>query len=71
MKKISLVLIAILAISCTSEKYQPNTVDLLSIEADANQFIDYQWSFIEESSVEQAKNICNEKEMVMGTDKAE
>ncbi|MGI9593507.1 MAG: nuclear transport factor 2 family protein [Patiriisocius sp.] len=71
MKKIYLVLIAILAISCTSEKSQPNTVDLLSIEADANKFIDSQWSFFEESSLEKAKNIFYEKGVLIGTDKAE
>ena len=60
MKKISLLLIVILAISRTSEKSQPNTVDLLSIEADANKFIDSQWSFFEESSLEKAKNIFYE-----------
>ena len=71
MKKVYLVLIAILGISCASKKSQPNTVALLSIEAKANKFIDSQWSFFEESSLEKAKNIFYEKGVLIGTDKAE
>lgn len=71
MKKISLLLLLFISFSCTNEKSESDNIDLVSLKAEANKFIDSQWDWFEESSLEKAKNIFYEKGILIGTDKAE
>ena len=71
MKKTYLAFILVLTLSCSSDKTQLNSVDLNSVKEEANKFIDSQWDFFENSSLESAKNVFYEKGILIGTDKAE
>lgn len=71
MKKTYLAFILVLTLSCSTDKTQLNSVDLNSVKEEANKFIDSQWDFFENSSLESAKNVFYEKGILIGTDKAE
>ena len=71
MKKTYLAFILVLTLSCSTDKPQLNSVDLNSVKEEANKFIDSQWDFFENSSLESAKNVFYEKGILIGTDKAE
>ena len=71
MKKTYLAFILVLTLSCSSDKTQLNSVDLNSVKEEANKFIDSQWDWFAESSLEKAKNMFYEKGILIGTDKAE
>ena len=71
MKKTYLAFILVLTLSCSSDKSKLNSVDLNSVKEEANKFIDSQWDFFENSSLESAKNVFYEKGILIGTDKAE
>jgi len=71
MKKISLLLLLFISFSCSNEKSKSDNIDLVSLKAEANKFIDSQWDWFEQSSIEKAKTIFYEKGILFGTDKAE
>jgi len=71
MKKISLLFLLFISFSCTDEKPESQPIDLMSLKAEANKFIDSQWDWFEESSLEKAKSVFYEKGILVGTDKAE
>lgn len=71
MKKIAFLLLLFISFSCSNEKSESNNIDLISVKVEANKFIDSQWDWFEESSLEKAKTIFYEKGILIGTDKAE
>ncbi|MDA8569358.1 nuclear transport factor 2 family protein [Flavobacteriaceae bacterium] len=72
MKKASLLILLILCISCSNDKKsETSNVDLMSIQVDANKFLDSQWNWFEESSLEMAKKMFYEKGILIGTDSSE
>ena len=71
MKKISLLFLVIVSFSCTDVKTKSQEIDLISVKTEANKFLDSQWDWFEESSLEKAKNIFYEKGILIGTDKSE
>jgi len=71
MKKIYLLFLVIISFSCTDVKTKSQEIDLISVKTEANKFIDSQWDWFEESSLEKAKSLFYEKGILVGTDKAE
>ena len=71
MKKIYLLILLVISFSCSNKKTESSNIDLMSVKTEANKFIDSQWDWFAESSLEKAKNMFYEKGILIGTDKAE
>ena len=71
MKKIYLLFLVIISFSCTDVKTKSQEIDLISVKTEANKFIDSQWDWFEESSLEKAKSLFYEKGILVGTDNYE